>query len=322
MYSKELEELIESVLADGVITDQERRALRKRAQASGEDPDEVMIVVEGRLAKMRKSASPVKNGNMVKCPGCGAPVRAGALICEECGYEFHNVSANKAAEKFTEELKRLRGGNSLKAFFSDKVETFISDYPIPNAVDDVLELMALARQKADRHGDTEAKAYWTLFSRCIDKARSAGLAADPRFTQFFEFYKKHGKKKDVGLMIVGLFFLVFFVVFFIWFGYMMYDNSKTKARIETSIDTQLDSLSTVIDGLPFPTKENYQECAYRIMKLAWKPVNCQYSDGEGGDEVRALSEKQEAAIKSFAKKKNAYIRLLNGLHVADSIPEE
>ena len=33
MYSKELEELIDSVLADGVITDQERAVLRKRAFA-------------------------------------------------------------------------------------------------------------------------------------------------------------------------------------------------------------------------------------------------------------------------------------------------
>ena len=54
MYSKELEELIDSVLADGVVTDQERAVLRKRALACGEDPDEVMIVVDGRLAKMKK----------------------------------------------------------------------------------------------------------------------------------------------------------------------------------------------------------------------------------------------------------------------------
>ena len=69
MYSKELEELIESVLADGVVTDQERTVLRKRAQACGEDPDEVMIVVDGRLAKMKKASAPTtptvdKRGNI------------------------------------------------------------------------------------------------------------------------------------------------------------------------------------------------------------------------------------------------------------------
>lgn len=49
MYTKDLEELIDGILADGVITEQERNILRKRAQACGEDPDEVMVVVEGRL---------------------------------------------------------------------------------------------------------------------------------------------------------------------------------------------------------------------------------------------------------------------------------
>ena len=33
MYTKDLEELIDGVLADGVITEQERNILRKRAQA-------------------------------------------------------------------------------------------------------------------------------------------------------------------------------------------------------------------------------------------------------------------------------------------------
>ena len=95
MYSKELEELIESVLADGVVTDQERTVLRKRAQACGEDPDEVMIVVDGRLAKMKKASAPTtptveKRGNIVKCPSCGAPIEAGSVKCAECGYVFTN----------------------------------------------------------------------------------------------------------------------------------------------------------------------------------------------------------------------------------------
>lgn len=108
MYTKDLEELIDGVLADGVITEQERNILRKRAQACGEDPDEVMVVVEGRLTKMKKSNNPSKNGNIVKCPSCGAPVKAGALRCEECGYEFRNVNANHTTEKFNEGLQNFK----------------------------------------------------------------------------------------------------------------------------------------------------------------------------------------------------------------------
>ena len=55
MLSKELEEIVEAALADGVLTDKERAVLHKRAQAEGVDPDELDIVLDGRLAKMKRS---------------------------------------------------------------------------------------------------------------------------------------------------------------------------------------------------------------------------------------------------------------------------
>ena len=53
MYSKELEELIEGALADGVITDKERAVLHKKAESEGVDPDEPDMVLDGRLAKKK-----------------------------------------------------------------------------------------------------------------------------------------------------------------------------------------------------------------------------------------------------------------------------
>lgn len=58
MYSKELEELIEAILADGVITDKERAVLYKRAEREGVDIDELEIVLDGRLAKMQSAPRP------------------------------------------------------------------------------------------------------------------------------------------------------------------------------------------------------------------------------------------------------------------------
>ena len=49
MYSKELEEIIEADLADGEITEKERAVLHKRAIAEGVDPDELDVVIEGRV---------------------------------------------------------------------------------------------------------------------------------------------------------------------------------------------------------------------------------------------------------------------------------
>ena len=54
MYSPQLEELIDAILADGVITPQERMVLHRRAVEEGIDPNEIDVVVEGRLVKMRQ----------------------------------------------------------------------------------------------------------------------------------------------------------------------------------------------------------------------------------------------------------------------------
>ena len=48
MFSKELEEVIEAALADGVITEKECAVLHKRVQAEGGGPDELDVAQHGR----------------------------------------------------------------------------------------------------------------------------------------------------------------------------------------------------------------------------------------------------------------------------------
>mgnify|MGYP002706364445 FL=1 len=178
MYSKELEELIDSVLADGVVTDQERTVLRKRALACGEDPDEVMIVVDGRLAKMKKSASPAipateKRGNIVKCPNCGAPIEAGAVKCKECGYVFTNVKANNTAKEFAVMLEQ----RIQKVEYDDdktninKVNEFIKNYPLPTGKEDLLEFIASLDARR-RSKSNYQEAYNAKYQECVTKAKT------------------------------------------------------------------------------------------------------------------------------------------------------
>ena len=49
MYDQSLEQLIDAVIADGVITDQERRVVYKKAASLGIDQDEIEVYLEGRL---------------------------------------------------------------------------------------------------------------------------------------------------------------------------------------------------------------------------------------------------------------------------------
>ena len=51
MFSKELEDLIQATLADGVLTDNEKMALVKRAEKEGVDLAELEIYIDSLLQK-------------------------------------------------------------------------------------------------------------------------------------------------------------------------------------------------------------------------------------------------------------------------------
>lgn len=48
------DQLLEAALADGVVTDKERAIIIKKAVAQGYDPDEVEMMIDGRIANMRR----------------------------------------------------------------------------------------------------------------------------------------------------------------------------------------------------------------------------------------------------------------------------
>lgn len=122
MYSEKLEGLIEAIIADGGIEESEMLVLKKAAIKEGEDPDELEIVVKGRLAKMQKTegtlkpaaAAPQSNkfgGPVTKCPNCGAPHIAGQASCPECGYAFSGIEATRSAEKLYNMLQQFNDKN-------------------------------------------------------------------------------------------------------------------------------------------------------------------------------------------------------------------
>ena len=56
MFSEDLQKLIEASLVDGVITDQERAVIRKRALLEGVDPDEVDLMLDAEVQKIINEA--------------------------------------------------------------------------------------------------------------------------------------------------------------------------------------------------------------------------------------------------------------------------
>lgn len=201
MLSKELEEIIEAALVDGTLTEKERAVLHKRAQNEGVDPDELDIIIDARLAKIKKSEdwlrptpppnlTNVKHGNVEKCPSCGAQVIGGNAICPECGYTFSNVQANSSVEKLLTKLEGVKGRKR-------KME-IISNFPVPNTRADLLEFLTMIQAKVDSTGRRDggsdynvdlSYAYWLLYTNCINKAKLSFLK-DNDFSPYFEHYEK------------------------------------------------------------------------------------------------------------------------------------
>ena len=225
MFSKELEEVIDAAIADGVLTDKERAVLHKRAQAEGVDPDELDVVIDGRLAKKKKeedwlrpappkAVESTKVGNVMKCPNCGAPYQPGTGKCPECGHYFQNVAAVSSAKNFADGLQEImnkwtpireqaskeeeysREGKRTthKVFDSERaqreeIENYITNFPIPSSKTDLLEFitnMSARRHTSNIHLED---AYRAKLNEAINKAKIY-CADDPQLKPLIERYSK------------------------------------------------------------------------------------------------------------------------------------
>lgn len=246
MFSKELESVIEAALADGVLTDKERAVLHKRAAEEGVDPDELDVVIEGRLAKMKREedwlrpAPPSdKFGDVKKCPRCGEPVEPMAVKCSACGYEFRNVEALKSSQRLAEKLEAIE-----EAYRGKKVEknmgfgikqdmtifevgreqvTAIKNFPVPTTKEDLLDfsISMQSRWNSSTTGDDQLglkSAYKAKYDECVNKAQIL-FPNDPMFQGIFEQHQSDKKKiwanmstqKKALLGMILLVVLTFFV---------------------------------------------------------------------------------------------------------------
>ena len=189
--NEKLDKLISLAITDGIITDKERDILLRKATEEGVDLDEFEMYFEAKLFEKQQelkeqTAAQIlppplekksnKEGDLKKCPSCGAPVQSFATKCSDCGHEFRNIQAASSVQKLFEMLNALEGGrgedetNPLKAmgglfgqmasgksvFSGGKIgqqkNELIKNFPIPNTKEDILEFLALAVPRAKKKG--------------------------------------------------------------------------------------------------------------------------------------------------------------------------
>ena len=177
MYSEQLEQLIKSVIADGVITDKERAVLHKKAAAENVDADEIDVYVDGLIANT-KSAELAENKKETqrKCPKCNEYIDATNLVCPSCGYEINTERIHGSVQKlfdllqeedrrYEKEVDTYNERNSaekisgkdedghksallreqqlnLKQKHEANIKSIIEDFPIPNDHEAMLEFLS------------------------------------------------------------------------------------------------------------------------------------------------------------------------------------
>ncbi len=216
MYNERIEALIRVAIADGKLTDKEKQILFRKAEAMGIDLDEFEMVLEGRLAEVQKAEAQQKHqrqvelekakaavlantpapksnkmGHVRKCPACGAIVNNFLASCPECGLEFVGVRASSAAQALFEQLKEVDEKNGFFQSYRKKI-TVITNFPIPNTKEDLLEIIVSLEPKARNYTMTQKDlciAYLRKYEVCINKAKLL-FPDDPLLLPYIKGVKK------------------------------------------------------------------------------------------------------------------------------------
>ena len=177
MFSKELEALIQATLEDGVLEENEKVALMRRAQKEGVDLVELEIYINSILQK-RKRELKEKNDALEEklekekkeafgrtCPNCGKQVPPLTIKCD-CGYEFstnkstssiqilsdklNQTSLTPAEEREVEKVASNQKQAKRERLIVNKKISIISTFPIPNTKEDIIDFLAISVSEATK----------------------------------------------------------------------------------------------------------------------------------------------------------------------------
>lgn len=185
MFSQELENLIQATLEDGVLEENEKAALVKRAEREGVDLAELEIYINSLLQKRARELENEKNAVRKqvenerketfgrKCPNCGAQVPPLTLKCD-CGYEFTNKEAISSVQILSEKIDKILSKDYKSTPDSDeykaevkqryqRVKETINLFPVPNTKEDIIEFLSLSTPNAKKKGGI----WGTKTGRCI-----------------------------------------------------------------------------------------------------------------------------------------------------------
>ena len=114
LIPEELNQLIKECLTDGILTDEDRQEILKKAVDMGLDYDEIDLYLD---AQVQKISSATKSEKGSTCPFCGSNIPFLSDKCPECG----NLITPEATKEFMEIIDYLEDAlESMKSMINYK----------------------------------------------------------------------------------------------------------------------------------------------------------------------------------------------------------
>ena len=247
--NKELEELIDYAIADGTLTEKKKELLDRKAKELGVDQDEFEMVLEGKLHKINKQEilptqsfekKSNKEGDIKKCPSCGASVESFTSNCKECGHEFRNTQANSKLQELLDKMGKIDtlkidSPKILMSKLNPNIQKMqienertkmkselILNFPIPNNKEDIIEFLSVSfSQGKDSSpksylgdGYSTSGAWGKKAEECIMKAKVM-FRNDPDFLAQIISYDKDLKSNVKSKNMIKIFIIVIVAIILI-----------------------------------------------------------------------------------------------------------
>ena len=273
MFSEELRQLIEASLVDGVMTQEERAIIVKRAIQEGNDPAEVNLLLDAELQKIRQQK--MANAPKVnKCPACGELLPALTGICPSCGYDVsvdnQNKELNQLMEQINVAMTQLKSGKgnagaiiaSLEGYRRRAQMLFGENPKVQALIAEVTQDINSFKQDQERRIQQQAE-----MQRYEAQARIQALKGS---TGGNGLSYRNNKGCYTGCLVVLVIFIVLGVI-------GMCVDSDTEVKVDKQYNTlvhQLDSMKAI----PL-TIENYEQRENAIKDLIWTTID-EYSSYE------------------------------------------
>lgn len=288
MFSKELEELIQASLVDGIITSQELAIIHKKALAEGLDLDEVDLIINSRLQKIIQKEDAQKE-KLIKCPVCGEIIPPMSAVCPSCGHVIDSslVKKNQALDEYIKKLE-----TSLVKLKENGVEKYNEKVKA--------ELEGMIRQGTALYGDNE-------------KIKALIAQVETSIIKYDKRYEENRKRKRRNKLIAIGFLPALLIVHIIITGITLCTEDHNrhtagKNAIEQSFQ-QRTELCEKMRALPEPNRSNYKDVEQKFMSIVWKDIDGIYMEAK--DEIEEnkesfIQEKRAVAKRVYIVYKDIY----------------